>query len=195
LKNVLQILGQYKAIGYIPTHRSGPTGIGKTLEDILGIKENNVDVSNTTFAEIKSARKGSKSMLTLFTKAPNPNHANSKILDRFGYVSSKSQGEKVIHTTTWANKYNTIMGKIGFKVIVLPEKVSLISSASEELGYWDESTLRSCFEKKLHHVLYIRADRIGQGKTEQFLFNEAWMLTGFNYEDFQSHNLNHTPHR
>ena len=41
-----QIITDYKTQGYIPTHRPGPTGIGKTLEDILGIIENNIDISN-----------------------------------------------------------------------------------------------------------------------------------------------------
>ena len=30
-------------MGWVRTHRSGPTGIGKTLEDLLGIQENNID--------------------------------------------------------------------------------------------------------------------------------------------------------
>lgn len=179
LKSALQILGTYKAKGYIPTHRTGPTGIGKTLEDILGIEENNVDISNTTFAEIKSARKGTKSMLTLFTKAPSPAEANSSLLNRYGYITPKSKGEKVIHTTAWATKYNTLRGKTGFKVFVFSDKVSLVSASGEELGYWDEATLRGAFEKKLHHVLYIRADRMGRGKTEQFWFNEARLLSQF----------------
>jgi hypothetical protein len=177
LEDVLQTLREFKAKGYIPTHRPGPTGIGKTLEDILGIVENNIDISNTTFAEIKSTRKGSKSMLTLFTKAPNPDEANSKILNQFGYITPKSKGE---------TGYNTLRGRVGFKVLVLPNRVSLISSTAEELGYWDELTLRKSFEKKLHHVLYILADRIGRGKTEQFWFNETWMLTGFNYDGFKT---------
>ena len=31
------------AMGWIRTHRAGPTGVGKTLEDLLGIAENNID--------------------------------------------------------------------------------------------------------------------------------------------------------
>lgn len=58
LEDILQKLIDLKAIGYITTHRAGPTGIGKTLEDLLEIQENNIDISNTTFAELKSARKG-----------------------------------------------------------------------------------------------------------------------------------------
>ncbi len=35
-------LKEIKNRGYIRTHRSGNTGIGKTLEDLLGIEENNI---------------------------------------------------------------------------------------------------------------------------------------------------------
>ena len=42
-----------KGMGWIPTHRGGPTGIGKTLEDLLGIKENNIDEPD--FGEIGRA--------------------------------------------------------------------------------------------------------------------------------------------
>ena len=31
-----------QALGFVKTHRTGDTGIGKTLEDLLGIKENNM---------------------------------------------------------------------------------------------------------------------------------------------------------
>ncbi len=184
LEDILQILKEYKAKGYIPTHRPGPTGIGKTLEDILGIEENNIDISNTAFAEIKSARKSTKSMLTLFTKAPSPPQANSTLLDQYGYITPQSSGRKILHTTTWATGYNTLRGKTGFKVQVTPNKISLISASGDELGYWDEQTLRNSFEKKLHHVLYVRADWKGKGSGEEFWFNEAWLLSGFDFENF-----------
>ena len=177
-------LEEIKSTGYIRTHRPGPTGIGKTLEDLLGIVENNIAVSNATFAELKSARRRSLSMLTLFTKAPLPPEANSKLLKDYGYATEKSRGKKVIHTTTFATHHNTLRGKIGFKVKVEPNKVSLISSDGAELGYWDETTLRQSFEKKLHHVLYVMADTRGRGKTEEFWFNEAWLLSGFDYAGF-----------
>ena len=39
-----------KKIGYIKTHRVGNTGIGKTIEDLLGITENNVPGPNAARA-------------------------------------------------------------------------------------------------------------------------------------------------
>ena len=44
------------AMGWIRTHRAGPTGIGKTLEDLLGIPENNYDEPDFGEYELKSCR-------------------------------------------------------------------------------------------------------------------------------------------
>ena len=43
-------------MGLVKTHRAGPTGIGKTLEDLLGIQENNIDGPDFGDYELKSCR-------------------------------------------------------------------------------------------------------------------------------------------
>jgi len=184
LDEITRKLRDLKGEGYIRTHRAGETGIGKTLEDILGIEENNIPISNMTFAELKSARKGSSSMLTLFTKSPLPRAANTQLLATFGYITPKSRGRKTLHTTVKATGYNTLRGKEGFKVSVSEDRLALVSKQGGKLGYWDEATLKHSFEKKLHHVLYVMADYKGKGKEEEFWFNEAWLLSGFNFESF-----------
>jgi hypothetical protein len=186
LNETLQRLRELKSKGYIRTHRRDQTGIGKTLEDLLEIEENNISISNTTFAEFKSARKGSQSMLTLFTKSPLPPKANTKLLDRFGYVTPLSKGRKILHTTVKATEYNMLKGEVGFKIDVKKDRLSLVSTSGEELGYWDESTLKKSFENKLRHVLYVLADSRGEGKDEEFWFNEVWLLSGFDFEGFMN---------
>jgi hypothetical protein len=69
---LLKNLKTIKEMGYIKTHRAGTTGVGKTLEDLLGITENNIPGPNAAMIELKSARKNTSSMLTLFTKSPLP---------------------------------------------------------------------------------------------------------------------------
>jgi len=60
-----------KALGFVKTHRKGDTGIGKTLEDLLGIKENNIPLPDIgEIAELKAYRRSASSMLTLFTLEP-----------------------------------------------------------------------------------------------------------------------------
>lgn len=78
-----------KGMGFVKTHRPGDTGIGKTLEDLLGIIENNIAGPDFDLYELKSARKITSSMLTLFTKAPQPKGANPLLLDAFGYKHRK----------------------------------------------------------------------------------------------------------
>jgi len=111
-QKLIRKLKAIKEMGYVKTHRAGNTGIGKTLEDLLGITENNVPGPNATMIELKSARKNVSSMLTLFTKSPLPPRANTILLEKFGYASTKKQGTKRLETTGFlasssAWSYNT----------------------------------------------------------------------------------------
>lgn len=47
--------------GFIPSHRAGDTGIGKTLEDELGIEENPIQAADLGSVELKATRKDSGS--------------------------------------------------------------------------------------------------------------------------------------
>jgi len=42
LNTLITKLQAIKALGFVKTHRAHDTGIGKTLEDLLEIKENNL---------------------------------------------------------------------------------------------------------------------------------------------------------
>lgn len=73
LKELKIKLEQIKQQGFVKTHRVGDTGIGKTLEDLLDIPENNIPLHDIAgVAELKAYRKDAKSMLTLFTLEPLP---------------------------------------------------------------------------------------------------------------------------
>ena len=121
-----------KKMGYIKTHRAGNTGIGKTLEDLLGLTENNVPGPNAAMIELKSARKNVSSMLTLFTKSPLPHGANSVLLDRFGYKSNSDN--KRLETTVNAIEYNRLKGRPGFKIGIQKDRVNLITVKNEVVG-------------------------------------------------------------
>jgi len=181
---LVQRLKEIKDMGYVKTHRRGNTGIGKTLEDLLGIEENNIPGPNAARAELKSARKGSQSMLTLFTKSPLPPKANSVLLEGYGYESKRGNNRKELHTTVKATEYNTLKGKPGFKVNIKGDRIELVPSSMEVLGYWDKETLKNSFERKIPELVYVKADFRGKGSDEEFWFNEGWLLKGFSFENF-----------
>src|SRR3989304_7488737 len=53
--------------GYVRSIRRGPTGVGHTLESLLGLTENNIALPDLGRVELKAHRLGSNSMITLFT--------------------------------------------------------------------------------------------------------------------------------
>ena len=176
---------QIKNMGFIRTHRSGQTGIGKTLEDLLGIEENNIPGPNAMGTiEIKSARKNSKSMITLFTKSPLPEGVNSLLLEKFGYFLPEKQ-KKILHTTVNALGFNTIKGKCAFKINVGEDRLDLVEFKDGIVAYWNEEVLKNSFERKIKKLLYVKAEARGKGNEEEFWYNEAYLLKNFSFENFK----------
>ncbi len=181
-RKMLDRIRTAKKRGYVKTHRVGNTGIGKTLEDLLGIKENNIPGPNGKKIELKSGRKNAKSMLTLFTKSPLPAKANTILVNSLGYTVKSSRKE--LHTTINAVGYNKLKGKVGLKIGVKTNKIMILDSKGREYGYWDRETLRNSFERKLPKIMYVKADSKGSGAKEELWYNEAWILSGFNFRSF-----------
>ena len=183
-EQIIEKLKELKRKRFVSTNRRGDTGIGKTLEDLLGIKENNIPGPNARMLELKSGRKGSSSMLTLFTKTPLPRgKAIPTLLEKFGYPSPKD-GRKILHATLKATSFTRIKGRRALKVKV-NELVEIVSFDGETMGYWDNELLAETFHTKLPALLYVKANTRGGRANEEFWFNEAWLLTGFSFEDFK----------
>lgn len=190
-EELLEKLKDIKSRGYIKSHRFGDTGVGKTLEDLLGIKENNIPGPNGICIELKAARKGSNTMLTLFTKSPEPRGINTKLLDKCGYEEKEG---KILHITLNANNYTNIKGKPSMKLSFNEQNNRLEIDFhpsirwNYEKPYWTKDTLQKSFERKLPKLLYVKADSRekinGNNKVEEFWYNEAWLLSGFNFIDF-----------
>ncbi len=171
-------------MGFVKTHRSGNTGIGKTLEDLLGIKENNIPLHDIAdVAELKTGRQGSSSMLTLFTLEPLPKGgARDKILlDDFGYSKRDNGRSKELHSTLLCKRYNNQT----LKLCVEKDKIRIQGKGRRLNIYWDVTSVEDKFTKKLPAVVYVLAEAKIVGGIEHFHFNEAYLLKGFSFELFK----------
>lgn len=66
-------LKEISAMGFAPNARRGNHGgVGNTIEDLLGIKENNLPIPNAAEWELKAQRINSTSLTTLFHMEPSP---------------------------------------------------------------------------------------------------------------------------
>ncbi|KKR39088.1 MAG: hypothetical protein UU18_C0009G0020 [Parcubacteria group bacterium GW2011_GWB2_40_8] len=98
LAQIKKALKELSEKGWIKSNRSHNTGIGKTLEDYLGITENNIALPDFGVMELKSQRAGTASMMTLFTKKPE-GITNAEILKKFGYPDPEFPQHKILHQT------------------------------------------------------------------------------------------------
>jgi len=72
-ESLIADLKRIREIGWIETKRIGNDGgVGNTLEDLLGIEENNLPLPNSGEWEIKGQRSDTASLVTLFHMEPSP---------------------------------------------------------------------------------------------------------------------------
>jgi len=101
---LIKKLKKIKSMGFVKTHRAHDTGIGKTLEDLLGVKENNFRLPDIGTIELKAKRLDYASMLTLATKSPEPRGVNRILFENYKYVDENSCF--CLHSTVCGSKAN-----------------------------------------------------------------------------------------
>lgn len=190
INNLNEFITEFTKIkeqGWIKTHRSGPTGVGKTLEDLLGIPENNLDEPDFGEYELKSCRIDSQSMLTMFTRAPQPARSNTYLREKYGYSSNAYDNEeKVLHSTLSADRFTSIANTGNqLKIQCEADGIYIASQDGKENVYWSRETLKRSFEKKYKNkFVYVKALSRGTGNAEEFSYVDAYEISGFNYEAF-----------
>ncbi len=177
-------LKKIKQKGYIKTKRRGPTGVGMTLESLVGIQENNISGPNGHQTELKSTRKTSMTPLTIFSKSPLPKGINQELCENFGKSTNR---KKQLYTTINAVTQNRVYGEPGFRLVVHKSKIAITHTKDIHMStpYWDKKTLQEAFERKYsRHLLYVHAESKGRGIREEFHYTTAWLIHGFSFSRF-----------
>jgi len=181
LAQIKKDLKEISEKGWIKSNRSHNTGIGKTLEDHLGITENNIALPDFGIMELKSQRIGTASMMTLFTKKPE-GITNAEILKRFGYPDPEYPQHKILHQTITNGKKN---GR-GFhcRVDEKQDKLLILKNRTV-LGYYGLDFLREKAAEKIGNglILVFAESKKEKGK-EYFHYTEAWLLKDIDPKQF-----------
>jgi hypothetical protein len=211
-----QLIDKLKEIasrGWIKNARRGNAGgVGNTLEDLLGIKENNLPIPNAAEWELKTQRLKTPSLITLFHMEPSPKalHFVPKILlPKYGWAH-KGAGKK--YPKSELSFRQTIHGHSrsdrGFMVVIdRKEKKILISfdasaidlrhkdwlnAVKKRVGlgelkpqpYWGFDDLRHKAGTKLLNSFYVQAEVKVERRREYYKYSKIMMLQGFNFEGF-----------
>lgn len=195
LKAEAELISKYqeiKAQGFVRSNRAHNTGVGKTFEDLAGIRENNVAGPDYEHMEVKSYRELSKAFVTLFTKSPDhPNGANTLLRTTFGYKDS-AHGINRLHTSFFATTYNNCKKMYGFRLVPDDSTEKLFISVKDILNdrivskdaFFHYATLRSNVDLKTTHLALVAASCRSTADYEEFHFNKFKLLRGKGFERF-----------
>ena len=186
-EKIIEAFNKVKALGWVKSHRSNNTGIGKTFEDYIGVVENNLNDPDLFVFEIKSHRAESSSYVTLFTKSPSypAKGANAYLKDKFGTNYPHSQLKK-LHTSIFANRYNTYEGKYSFRLIHKADERRIYiavytldhQTLLDNSVYYTYDYNAVALRDKLHNLFYVTAQRRHNSDgTESFYFDSAEIYT------------------
>ena len=184
LVKIKKALKELSEKGWIKSNRKHNTGIGKTIEDYLGIKENNIALPDFGIMELKSQRLNTSSMITLFTKSPE-GITNAEIRLRFGYPDPEFPKIKILHQTISGGKRNAM----SFQAIIDEKQDKLLILKKKKLlGYYSLAFLKQkAIEKIGDGLILVRAETKRIGKDEYFHYKDAYVLKEIDPTKFLNH--------
>lgn len=194
-------LEEIKAMGWIKNRRPGNVGgVGNTLEDLLDVDENNMQLPDFGEWELKSQRADTGSLLTLFHCEPKPRNARivpKILLPKYGWRHQEAgtaypESERSFRQTINAVSYSDR----GFKVNVdrKNERVFISfdfskiddrhaewrDSVKNGVGtqdiapnpFWTFQDISSKLNKKLNNLMYVKAASRKIDGEEYFKYEE-----------------------
>lgn len=173
----IELLNKLKQIankGFIKSEVNSDTGIGRTIESLLGIEMNSSKAPDYKGIELKSFRDARSNRKGLFGKTPNWDLSKFKsrveILDAFGYWESGI-----------FRLYNTMRGTgrnaQGLILRIEDKNDWLVENSDKpEIGdflVWELETLRKSLLKKHKETFWIKAESKIEDNNEYFHFKEV----------------------
>ncbi len=211
------LIAKLKAIreqGWIQSTRSSKNdgAIGNTLEDLLGIKENNLPLPNAAEWEIKAQRVGNKSLTTLCHLEPSPQAlklVSRLLLPQYGWAHKKAgtaypiterSFRQTIHAHGYSDRGFTVQIDPALQRIavsfnytqVAPRHAVWLREVEQQVGlgeldpqpYWGFHDLEHKLGAKLCNMFYAEAAvRRVQG-VHQFWYKRFLILQDFALERF-----------
>ncbi|GAB4506013.1 MAG: hypothetical protein Kow00123_01510 [Anaerolineales bacterium] len=210
-ESLMEALQNIRRMEWIPNARPGnPGGVGNTLEDLLGIEENNLPIPNAAEWELKCQRSDTSSLITLFHMEPSPRALRfvpKILLPCYGWSHQEAGGK---YSAAEMSFRQTISGlersDRGFKVVVdrAQRKVCVsfdaravdarhaewLRSVGERVGlgeldpqpYWGFDDLYHKAGTKLLNCFYVQADVKREGRLEFFHYSKLMVLQEFSLE-------------
>ena len=208
-----QPLPEIRELGWVRSARPGNAGaVGNTLEDLLGIEENNLPLPNAAEWELKTQRADTNSLTTLFHMEPSPRAMKmvSRVLlpnygwphDKAGvrYPDDEMSFRQTISGVSRSDRGFTVLVNRRRKKIEVSFDASFVSNRHAEwlesvktragldelnpMPYWGFNDLFHKAGTKLHNTFFILAERKRENRVEYFRYSRFLILQGLRIDRF-----------
>ena len=201
-------LAAIERLGWIPNARPGNVGgIGNTLEDLLGIIENNLPIPNAAEWELKCQRIDTSSLTTLFHMEPSPRAVKfvpNILLPLYGWKHQSIPEEMSFRQTISGPSktdrgFGVVVDRSGRKVLISFDTHAVdkrhhewLKSVERRVGldelspqpYWGFDDLFHKAGTKLLNCFYVRAEARRERGKEYFWYKEIMILEKFSFDKF-----------
>ena len=169
LESFLKRFDRISDQGFVPTLRSGSTGIGYTLETMLQIEENNSPGGDYLGMELKAFRDDDLRMddsekMNLFLKEPQwiDGLKGKQRVPAYGYVDSR--GRPALYSTVTINEN---AHKLAFRIDDDGQRVWMTFDG-RDVAFWTKQILAKRLREKHTEAVFVSAHPRGKGKSESF---------------------------
>lgn len=198
--------------GWIENRRFGNAGgVGNTLEDLLGIEENNLPIPNAAEWELKCQRIGTASLTTLFHAEPSPRALRivpSILLPKYGWKHQFAGTRYPDDEKSFRQTVNSVGTDRGFKLkiddknrrLVISFNSSAVDASHAEwlkqveqnaglgelnpIPYWGFDDLASKARTKLLNCFYVKAQVRRENHKEYYHYAEIYKCSDFSFDKF-----------
>jgi len=199
--------------GWIENARKGNAGgVGNTLEDLLGIEENNLPIPNAAEWELKTQRMGTSALTTLFHIEPSPRAIKfvpQVLLLNYGwqhqdagkkYPENEMSFRQTIHGNSPSDRgFMVKIDQKNRKVLISFDHTNVsenhagwLRSVKSRIGlgelnpqpYWGFDDLANKAGTKLLNCFYVQAEVKKEGDKEFYKYSKVMMLQKFSFDAF-----------
>lgn len=212
-ESLTKSLMEISKMGWIENARPGNDGgVGNTLEDLLGITENNLPLPNAAEWELKCQRLNTSSLTTLFHMEPSPRALRfvpSIFLLSYGWPHQQAGSKYPDNEMSFRQTINGLnrtdrgfglvldraQGKLNISfdhTSVSPRHAQWLNTVRSRIGlselnpqpYWGLEDLVHKIGSKLHNCFFVQADVKKENGKEYFHYCKAAILRGISINSF-----------
>jgi hypothetical protein len=180
-EELLDKLTDISSMGFVDSGRDGPTGIGFTLETLLGIRANSNRAPDYKGIELKSGRMPAsgtaRNRSTMFSQIPKWEISRLKsgkeILRSYGYHNADRDRQQLYCSISSSPNSQGLFIRVNSSGELIENLAVKADGTEESVVVWVLSELEAALATKHKETFWVKAQQRRSGKIEQFHFTNV----------------------